>query len=239
MTDSVAGSVDSVNTVTGEVLPTIMVPIIPKTNDMLSLVKEADRPIFHAMANMPTLDWSKLQPNQMAVLLMQKAFQVSGGGTMYLNFRQALLFAVRCFELGLSPFSDSVWFDANKSAVNLTLAGKRELARLRGIDLGPPTFETLSREWSDIPRLSETGEAVKKIGFPKDIGYRCSMRVGDPAHKEQVSYTAWLSEWYMDRSPVWKSKPEHMLQTRATEKALSLVMGTGASSAVGTEPDSV
>ncbi|HVI40682.1 MAG TPA: hypothetical protein VM577_08480 [Anaerovoracaceae bacterium] len=198
--------------------------------NMEALVKEADKAVFKAMAGMDTLDWSKLKPNQTALLLMQKPFSVSGGGTMYLNFKQALLFAVRCYELGLSPFSDSVWFDANRNTVNLTLAGKRELARLKGIDLGPPQFEEVFREWKDVPRVTENVEAAKKAGFTKDVGIKCKIRVGDPKNQEAVEYIAYLSEWFVPRSPVWGAKPIHMLQTRATEKAISLAMGTGASS---------
>ena len=199
-------------------------------SDMLSLVKEADKPVYHAMSGMNTLDWKHLKPNQTALLLMQRPMSVSGGGIMYLNFKQALLFAVRCYELGLSPFSDSVWFDSNKSTVNLTLSGKRELARLKGIDLGPPKFEALTREWNELPKMTEAAEEAKKLGFTKDVGYKCTIRVGDPRNAETADYTAWLSEWFVSRSPVWKAKPEHMLQVRATEKAISLAMGTGASS---------
>ena len=211
--------------------PTAAEALVKKNDaDMLSLVKDSDKPVFAAMSSMATLDWKDLKPNQTALLLMQRPMNVSGGGTMYLNFKQALLFAVRCYELGLSPFSDGVWFDANKSSVNLTLAGKRELARIKGIDLGPPKFERLERAWTDVPRLTETAEEAKKAGFTKDIGFTCKIRVGKPEHGETCDYTAWLSEWYVGRSPVWKAKPEHMLQTRATEKAISLAMGTGASS---------
>lgn len=199
-----------------------------KPDHMEILVKDADKAVFRAMAGMDTLEWGKLKPNQAALLLMQKPFS-AGGGTMFLNFKQALLFAVRCFELGLSPFSDGVWFDPNRGTVNLTLAGKRELARIKGIDLGPPKFESLTREWKDVPRASEGVEEAKKAGFAKDIGYKCSMRVGDPKNAETCDYIAWLSEWLVPRSPVWKNKPEHMLQTRATEKCISLAMGTGAS----------
>jgi len=210
--------------------PETALTIAKKNNaDMLTLVKDADKPVFEAMSGMATLDWRDLKPNQTALLLMQRPMNVSGGGTMYLNFKQALLFAVRCYELGLSPFSDGVWFDANKSSVNLTLAGKRELARIKGIDLGPPKFERLERPWTEVPRMTETAEEAKKAGFTKDIGFVCKIRVGKPEHQETCDYTAWLSEWYVGRSPVWKAKPEHMLQTRATEKAISLAMGTGAS----------
>ena len=118
-----------------------------KVDDMLSLVKDAEKPIYQAMSVLDSLDWAKLKPNQTALLLMQKPFPVSGG-TTYLNFRQALLFAIRAYELGLSPFSDNLWFDPARASVNITMSGKRELARLRGVDMGPPVFEELTREWS-------------------------------------------------------------------------------------------
>jgi hypothetical protein len=211
---------------------------LPMTADhMLALVKESERGVYNALSSMDSLDWKSLKPHQTALLLCQKPMNFSGGGVGYLTFKQALLFAVRCFELGLSPFSDSVWFDPNRSSVNLTLAGKRELARIRNIDLGPPQFEEIAREWKDVARSTENVEAVKKAGFGKDIGIKCRMRVGDPKWNEHVEYIAYLSEWYVSRSPVWQQKPLHMLQTRATEKAISLAMGTGASSQVGSEPE--
>ena len=193
-----------------------------------SLVKDADKPILKAMEGMTSLDWKNLQPNQMALLLMQRPMAVSGG-VLYLNFRQALYFAVRAYELGVSPFSTEVWFDPARFAINLTLEGKRQVARNRGIDLGPPKFEALTREWKDVPRLTEAAEEAKKAGFVKDVGYKCQIRIGDPKNGETADYTAWLSEWYVSRSPVWKQKPEHMLQIRANEKALSMCMGTGIS----------
>ncbi len=217
-------------TVVAEVV-TPVVALVPKDpHDMSTLVKETDKAVYNAMSGMESLDWKSLKPNQMAVLLMQKAFNGSGGSTIYLNFKQALIFAVRCFELGVSPLSDSVWYDANKGTVNLTLAGKREVARNRGIDLGPPAFTDVERDWASIPKMTETGEELRKSGFPKDVGIKCKIRVGDPKHQEYSEYTAWMSEWYQSRSPVWKSKPAHMLQTRATEKAITLALGTGASS---------
>lgn len=203
--------------------------VVIKPKEFTGLVKEQDRPLLDIMEN-TTLDWKSLKPNQMAVMLMQKPFSVSGGGTTYLTFRQALYFAVRCFELGVSPFSDSVWFDPQRFSVNLTLAGKREVARNRGIDLGPPSFEEVGREWTDVGRMTPTGDAAKKAGFTKDVGIKCHIRVGNPEHKEYVDYTAYISEWYVDRSPVWREKPMHMLTTRAQEKAISMALGTGASS---------
>jgi hypothetical protein len=178
---------------------------------------------------MNSLNWRDLKPHQMAVLLMQKPFTAQGGGQMYLSFKQAILFATRCYELGVSPFSSEVWFDPNRASVNLTLEGKRQVARNKGIDLGPPSFEELGREWTTLAKMSPTAEEVKKSGFNKDVGVKCKIRVGNPEHKEHVEYIAWLSEWYVGRSPVWQAKPLHMLQTRACEKAISMALGTGAS----------
>ena len=211
-----------VNTTTGEVTG------LTKT-DARSLLKEQDHVMYDIMSSVQTLDWHDLKPNQMALLLMRKPFQ-SRGGTMFLSFPQALLFATRCYELGLSPFSGEVWYDANRGSVNLSLEGKRQLARNRGIDLGPPQFGDCSRTWDEVPKTTEAGEAAKKAGFNKDVGIKCRIRVGDPRHGEHVEYLAFLSEWYVSASPVWQQKAIHMLQTRATEKAISLCLGTGASS---------
>ncbi len=207
----------------------VVTALAVKPEGMASLVKDTDQGVFKAMASMASLDWKALQPNQTAVLLMQKTFPASGGGVMTLNFKQALLFAVRCFELGLSPFSDGVWFDPNRSSVNITLSGKKELARIKGIDLGPPKFEELTREWASVARMTDAGREAQKLGFTKDVGIKCTVRVGDPKNNEVSDYTAWLNEWFVSRSPVWVNKPTHMLCTRAHEKVITMVLGTGAS----------
>lgn len=197
--------------------------------DNIDMVKEQDKPMFRAMAGMQTLDWRNLQPNQMALLLMTKPFPVSGGGITNLTFKQALLFALRCYELGVSPLSSEVWFDPARGSTNLTLEGKKTVARNKGIDLGPPQFTEQSRE---LPASGTSTTELKAAGFTKDLGIKCRVRVGDPKHQEFCEYNAWMSEWYVSRSPVWKAKPQHMLQTRAYEKCISLAMGTGASDSV-------
>lgn len=215
----------SIDVKDGEIVPE---NALAKT-DISTMVKDTDKPLLNIMQTMSSLNWRELTPPQLAVLIMQKPFMAQGGGTMYLSFKQAILFATRCFELGVSPFSSEVWFDPNRATVNLTLEGKRQVARNKGIDLGPPKFEELSRKWEDISRVTENAEILKKLGFKHDVGVKASIRVGDPKNAEHSEYLAWLSEWFVERSPVWKSKPLHMLQTRACEKAISMALGTGAS----------
>lgn len=204
-------------------------PALP-ANPFAGLIKENDRPVLSVVESLDNLDWKAMKPHYMAMLLMQKPFPVSGGGTQYLNFKQAIFFATRCYELGVSPFSNEVWFDPIRFAVNLTLEGKRAVARNKGIDLGPPQFEELFREWKDVAKVTAAGDAAKKAGFSKDMGCKCVIRVGNPEYHEAVNYIAWLNEWYVEKSPMWQNKPLHMLQIRAQEKAISAAMGTGASS---------
>jgi hypothetical protein len=218
-----------VDSQTGEIVEEKAIVPAPKTGFEGIVKTDADKGLLHVIQDVKSLNWRELTPPQLAVLIMQKPFVAQGGGQMYLSFKQAIIFATRCFELGVSPFSSEVWFDPNKATVNLTLEGKKQVARNKGIDLGPPKFEEISREWDALPRMTENVDALKKAGFRKDAGVKCAIRVGDPKNQEHVEYIAWLSEWYVERSPVWKSKPLHMLQTRACEKAISMALGTGAS----------
>jgi hypothetical protein len=240
---SIPATPEVINTETGEIISAqpadsikaAAVGVMVKVGDVTpldSFVKAADLPLLRVMEQMDTLNWRNLQPHQTAFLLMQKPFTVSGGGTMFLTFKQALLYAVRAYELNLSPFSSEIWFDPNKSSVNLTLEGKKVLARNLNLDIGPAKFEEMSRTWTEVPKSTPLIEDLKKQGFTKDIGIRCKIRVGPIANQEYAEYICWLSEWAVTKSPVWQSKPLHMLQTRAYEKALSMAIGTGASDAI-------
>jgi len=212
---------------TGEVIE------VPKsTSGMELMVKEAERPLLNVMETLDTLEWSKLKPHQMALLIMQKPMNGPGGGVMYLSFKQAILFATRCYELGVSPFSSEVWYNPNNASTNLTLEGKKRVARNLGLELGPPQFEEVSRDWKEVAKVNENGKAAQAAGYQRDLGIKCRIRVGNPEYKEYSEYTAYLSEWYVGKSPVWQQKPIHMLQTRACEKAISMAMGVGASDPV-------
>lgn len=198
----------------------------PDTADMVlaTLIKPADQPVLAAVRALQSFDWKNMKPPELALLLMQKPFPVSGG-TIYLTLRQALLFAAGCYELGVSPLSNQVWPDLNKGTVNLTYEGKKVVARDKGLDTGPPQFTRLERTWEQVNMRQQSASDAKAAGFLKDVGFACKMRVG----KDVAEYTAWLSEWYMKSSPTWQNKPEHMLQVRCAEKTLTFALGTGIS----------
>jgi hypothetical protein len=112
----------------------------------------------------------------------------------------------------LSPFSNEVWFNSKNNKVNVTFEGKLKLARMHGLQLSPPLFER-------IP-----ADASKPL-----VAYKCSI----VAPTGKCEYTATLKEWMVSSSPVWKAKPDHMLQLRAAEKCLSFATGSGSSELMG------
>jgi hypothetical protein len=165
------------------------------------------------LAGISSLDWKQLPPPMLAQMLVAIPFRGSGTDPdYYLQPWQAMIFALRCFELGLSPFSNEVWFNPKNSKVNVTFEGKLKLARMAGLNLSPPSFT----------RIPE--DASKPL-----IAYKCRI----VAPHGPCEYTATLKEWQVASSPVWKSKPDHMLQLRAAEKCLSFATGSGSSELMG------
>lgn len=189
-------------------------------NDAIQQREQKGMEAINAIAE---FDWTHVPPPQLASLLTRIPFKAGGSDPdYYLQPWQAMIFAMRCFELGLSPFSGEVWFNPKVNKVNVTLEGKMKLARKAGMNFGPPHYERVERKGRFVPNT--------KI---EDYGYRCTMSVAIGSKREQAEYTAWLSEWMVPTSPVWKSKPDHMLQLRALEKCISFASGTGASEMMG------
>jgi hypothetical protein len=168
---------------------------------------------IEAMASMASFDWKQVPPPMLAQMLVQIPFK--GGRDepdYFLAPWQAMVFAMRCYELGLSPFSNEVWFNPKNNKTNVTFEGKLKLARLAGLNLSPPQL-------TRIPL-----DASQPL-----VAYKCVIH--SPSGPSE--YTAYLKDWIVVKSPVWKEKPEHMLQLRAAEKCLSFASGIGASELPG------
>lgn len=173
------------------------------------VAKQREEKQLAMLDKLDSFDWKNLQPTAMAQIITKVPLKAKDGGSEFLTLTEAMIFAIRCYELGLSPLSGEVWFDKRTCKTNVTTEGKLKLARKNGFNFGPPKFERV--------------ENKKKTG---DWGYICRMTVNG---KETAEYTAYFSEWNVATSPVWKAKPEHMLQLRAMEKCISFASGSGVS----------
>src|SRR6185369_12193474 len=92
----------------------------PTATELVAQQKQTAQ--LSVLDQMDTFDWKKLPPPVMANLLTKIPFKGrKDEPDYYLNPAQAMVFALRCFELGLSPFSSEVWFDRDKYKVNTTL----------------------------------------------------------------------------------------------------------------------
>ncbi len=166
-----------------------------------------------ALGQIASFDWKAVPPPMLAQMLVQIPFKGGTGEPDYfLAPWQAMVFAMRCFELGLSPFSNEVWFNPKNNKVNVTFEGKLKLARKLGLNLSPPQ---LTRDPLDKSKPL--------------ISYTCVIH----SPTGPCEYTAVLKDWIQPKSPVWRERPEHMLQLRASEKCLSFASGIGSSELMG------
>ena len=172
-----------------------------------------------------SFDWRNAPPPAMAQILIRKPFSgKQGDPPYYLKLDQALYFAMRCYDLGVSPLGAEAWFDPAKWVVNLTAEGQRRVARNLGLNLGPPRYERLTRPWPVTKQpIPINGKAVAE-----DFGYTCKMDVNG---RGDVSYTAWFSEWFRPTS-IWREQPDHMLQVRAQDHAIEFATGVGISNPI-------
>lgn len=176
-----------------------------------NLAEEQEKKSLDKLASIISLDWKAVPPPVLAQVLTQIPYKGSAGDPDYfLKPWQAMIFAMRCFELGLSPFSGEVWFNAKQNRVNVTLEGKLKINRNAGYQIGVPVFER------------DPEDRTKPL-----VAYTCKVSVWVHNEKQILEYRADLKEWKKPGA-MWTSNPEHMLRTRAYEKALSWI-GTGAS----------
>jgi hypothetical protein len=177
------------------------------------------------------MNWDKL-PSEIvdAMILMQRSFPTKGGGYYFLSPPQALTIIRYCKQKGLEVHADHWWFDPTNWRVGSTASGLRAEARNKGIDLGPPQLERLTRPWP---------EGITKInGWSKeDFGYKCTMSVGEK--KTYATSEAWFStsaQATLDKKDMtrtlrgyWAENPDQMVQVRAQTNCIKNALGSGIS----------
>jgi hypothetical protein len=212
--ESPSGGVEATETATVKA----EVPSPLKASEQAALVKQdratqKQKEQLEKLSGLSSLDWKAIPPPMLAQMLINIPFRGSGTDPdYYLEPWQAMIFAMRCFELELSPFSNEVWFNPKNNKVNVSFEGKLKLARKQGLNLSPPVWERIPEDHS------------KPL-----VAYKCTI----VAPKGPCTYIATLKEWKMPSSPVWRDRQEHMLQLRAAEKCLSFATGSGVSELMG------
>jgi hypothetical protein len=176
----------------------------------VEIMRSKDREMFQ---DITSFDWKKIPPPVMVEII--KRTPMRGGANepdYFLADYQAWRFAIRCYEIGLSPLSTEVWYNPRNNMTNVTYEGKQKLSRINQLNLSPPKLERIPVEL-DKPL----------------VAYKCTIQ----SPTGPSTYTATLKEWKVGTSPVWRDKAEHMLQLRASEKCLSFAMGLGSSELMG------
>lgn len=164
-----------------------------------------------------------------ALILMQRAFPASGGGTYYITPPQAMMIVRYCKAKGLEIHGDHWWFDPRNYRIGSTVSGLRAEAAHAGVKLGPPVYERKERPWpAHITRIK---------GYEgNDFGYECKMEI--VGRRDPASYTAWLSTSAQTktvgavkelRGGPWAENPDHMIQIRAQGNCLKSALGSGVS----------
>lgn len=180
------------------------------------------------MESVGDLDWKRLPPFIMAQILIRKPYKGKRGEQYYLSREQALMFAMRCFEVGLSPLSSEVWFNPETCQTNITAEGQKQLMSNRGVVASPAMCEgPVKREWP-MGKPVPSGIAAYVKTYGGDVGYKCTIEVLIAGKWFPANFTAWLSEWYKP-SPTWDSITDTMLRTRAEDKCRESITGVGQS----------
>ena len=121
-----------------------------------------------------SLDWKKWSLPVTAELL-RRVPQADGS---FLTSEQAAIWAIECYDLGVSPFRGDTWYNPKANRVNLTLQGKLKVARANGLNLGAPKFERLPAD-AEVLIISRGDDHLVNLGgrrvahFPQadDGGY--------------------------------------------------------------------
>jgi len=175
------------------------------------------------------LDWKKMTEGTrmaaLATLIRATPYAFTREGEpLYYNNLQAIMLAQNCFELGLNPFRNHVYINPKNNKLSFYVEGQQELARQRGLRIGPARYTELTRPFppENIKNKARI-EAIKSLGYEADIGVKCEIEV--MGFKHDAESVVWASEWLVPKNPVWLDRLSHMLRTRAKGRALAEITG--------------
>ena len=187
-----------------------------------ALVKQEASASFLEQVN---IDWTKCPPMALARLIRAVPYgRDREGNGLHYSDEQAIILGQSCYSMGLNPFRNHAYLNPKTNKLALYVEGQQELARLRGIKIGPARYIELTRPFPTANKYNAQRIAcLKELGFTEDIGIKCEIEV--LGFKNQAESIVWASEWLVPHNEVWKDRISHMLRTRAKGKALAEVTG--------------
>jgi hypothetical protein len=135
-----------------------------------------------------------------------------------LTIPHALMLAITAHRRGLNPEDGDIYV-LPSGKIGTSLQGTLKEAKLNGYKLSAPVFTDVEREWPKGATFQP------RIAGTKEIGVKCNMTIND----QPVEYTAWLTNWFMEKNPNWSSRSDWMLRVSAQKRCLALGTGIGVS----------
>jgi len=138
-----------------------------------------------------------------------------------LTIPHALMLAITAHRRGLNPEDGDIYV-LPSGKIGTSLQGTLKEAKLNGYKLSASTFTDVTRDWPKGLRLKSNGAEFQ---LPQEPGVTCKMTIND----QPVEYTAWLTNWYMEKNPNWYNRMDWMLRVSAQKRCLALGTGIGVS----------
>jgi len=111
--------------------------------------------------------------------------------------------------------------------IGTSLEGLKIKCEHKGMKIGHPKFEEVTRPWpaGKILQVKGQDKIRRDAVMEQDHGVKCTMMIND----EPMEYTAWASAWLVGTNPNWLEKMEHMLMVRSQMHCIKFATGIGVS----------
>ena len=173
-------------------------------------------------------DWRQVPPPVLAKLYSQLPM---GPKQTYLPMAQCFALAMEYFETGKNPLKGHVYI-LPSGRLGTSLEGLLIELKNKGVVIGKPKYERATRKWP-AGLLLERFDNRQTVPFKMDE--EPGMTVTVSIDGEDVTYTCWLTEWFMGGNPNWWSRMDWMLRVRAFMNCLKLGSGVGISEEIADE----
>jgi hypothetical protein len=141
---------------------------------------------------------------------------------------QSVLMAYHCakYDYQVDPAEGHVYMTP-AGRIGTSLEGLKIKCEYKGLKIGHPKFEEVTRPWPQGKVLQVKGQdrVARAATMEQDQGVKCTLNI----NSEPMEYTAWASEWMVGTNPNWVDRLQHMLRVRAQMHCIKFATGIGVS----------